>query len=722
MILKQPSRWLAPALLSLTLVAPAFAVTLDQEVEAFLQVPAVVGREEPAAELVAGRLAGLPVQRDALGNVSVTVGSGSPRRLVACPLGEPGYIVSRILDNGYLRLVPAGFNSGGQLWDQAHQGQTVVIGSSRGWVPGAVVLPSVHLMQGPASAPPEKPFSVEQAWVDVGAESAAEVQALGIRLLDAVALIRRPSHMAGGLIAGPSSRLKGACMAMVETARRLHSAPGKGTTVFAWTTLDLLNGKGIEYLVRKAGPFDEALLMSAGFGWKLENDNFLPVSLPPPGSGLLGAGDLPPGFPTQTADHVALTSDPSYGQPPWGKARVGYLGLPALYRGTPVETIALADVGHLTDMLETTLAGRKPDSKKSSAAPALPPQPSIVETTTGHEDEAALLSTLVSRYGVSGAEGPVREEILRQLPSWAKPEVDDKGNVVLTIGQGKEHVLLVAHMDEVGFRVKEILPGGRLSLEQRGGVLQPVWEAQAALVHGERGPVPGVFEPREGWITADKYAAEGPLTAFLGVSSAKELEGLGIRVGSTVTMPKRMFRIGPHRVLARGFDDRVGCTALLLAVRQIDPAKVDRLGHRVTFSWAVEEELGLVGSSVLAKRFPDLDRVHPVDTFVSSDSPIETGRFAWTPLGKGAVLRAMDNSDQTPRALIDRFLDLGTRLGIPLQVGMTGGVSDGLAFTGNGPEMLPFSWPGRHSHSPVEVADLRDVESLVRLILAAVQE
>lgn len=53
---------------------------------------------------------------------------------------------------------------------------------------------------------------------------------------------------------------------------------------------------------------------------------------------------------------------------------------------------------------------------------------------------------------------------------------------------------------------------------------------------------------------------------------------------------------------------------------------------------------------------------------------------------------------------------------------MTGGVSDGLAFAGNGPAMLPFSWPGRYSHSPIEVADLRDLESLVRLIVAATTE
>jgi putative aminopeptidase FrvX len=691
---------LAPFLLFALLPIPARAVTLDDEVEAFLQIPAVVGREEPAAEFVAGRLTGLPVQRDALGNVTVTLGSGSPRRLVACPLGEPGYVVSRILDDGYLRLFPASGAPTGALWDQAHQGQTVVIGGAQGQVAGAVVLPSVHLVQG-RSGPPEQPFAIDGAWVDVGAESSAEVAGMGIRLLDPVALIRRPSHLAGGLVAAPSARMKGACIAAAEAARSLHARPGAGTTVFAWTTLDLLNGKGLEFLVRRMGPFDEALLLSPFFGWKAGAQRPTLEPLPRPGSGLLGGGDLPPSFSTQPAPHAAPPTD--Y----WGKTRIGYLGLPALYPGTPVEAISLAEVRRLADLLGTAA---------SPSPPPLPPPPTFVETAEDHKEAADLLGTLISRYGVSGAEGPVREEILRQLPAWAKPETDGKGNVLMTMGEGNEHVLFVAHMDEVGFGVQEILPDGRLRLETRGGLLPSVWEAQAAFVHGNKGDVPGLFEPREGWAKAEKHTPEGPLTVYVGASSAKEAKALGIHAGSTVTMPKRMLRIGRHRVLARGFDDRVGCTALLLALRRIDPAK---LGRRVTFAWVVEEETGLGGSTDLARRLTGLTRVHPLDTFVSSDSPIETGRFAWAPLGKGAVLRAMDNLDQTPRALIDRFLALAARLGIPVQVGVTGGATDGLAFAGYGPEMLPFSWPGRYSHSPVELADLRDVESLVRLVVAA---
>ncbi len=82
----------------------------------------------------------------------------------------------------------------------------------------------------------------------------------------------------------------------------------------------------------------------------------------------------------------------------------------------------------------------------------------------------------------------------------------------------------------------------------------------------------------------------------------------------------------------------------------------------------------------------------------------------------------MDNGFLAPRPLIDRFRTLAERNGIPVQIGFTGGATDGMGFLAEGPAMLPFSWPGRYSHSPVEVADLRDVDALVRLVVAVATE
>ncbi|HBL25268.1 MAG TPA: hypothetical protein DD490_00355, partial [Acidobacteria bacterium] len=67
-------------------------------------------------------------------------------------------------------------------------------------------------MQGPDGDEPQKPFQLADAWVDVGAESAAEVAELGVRRLDPVSLLRRPVRLAGGRIAGPSPLAQSACL------------------------------------------------------------------------------------------------------------------------------------------------------------------------------------------------------------------------------------------------------------------------------------------------------------------------------------------------------------------------------------------------------------------------------------------------------------------------------------------------------------------------------
>jgi putative aminopeptidase FrvX len=101
---------------------------------------------------------------------------------------------------------------------------------------------------------------------------------------------------------------------------------------------------------------------------------------------------------------------------------------------------------------------------------------------------------------------------------------------------------------------------------------------------------------------------------------------------------------------------------------------------------------------------------------------LESPALAYAPLGRGPVLRARDNAFLATPELLDRTLALARRRGIRVQVGMTGSTTDAAQFAASGVPVLPFGWPGRYSHSPVEVADLRDVEGLVRLVVALVEE
>jgi putative aminopeptidase FrvX len=59
---------------------------------------------------------------------------------------------------------------------------------------------------------------------------------------------------------------------------------------------------------------------------------------------------------------------------------------------------------------------------------------------------------------------------------------------------------------------------------------------------------------------------------------------------------------------------------------------------------------------------------------------------------------------------------------LPLQVGTTNGGNDGSAFGEYGVPDVPIGWPLRYSHSPVEVADLRDVVHLAELVRLVAEE
>ncbi|MBL0169884.1 MAG: M20/M25/M40 family metallo-hydrolase [Gemmatimonadaceae bacterium] len=183
-----------------------------------------------------------------------------------------------------------------------------------------------------------------------------------------------------------------------------------------------------------------------------------------------------------------------------------------------------------------------------------------------------------------------------------------------------------------------------------------------------------------------------------------------------ITAYKHATRLAGTRLTGRGSDDRTGSTALLHALKRIDPAT---LTHKVVFVWSTREEGGLLGASAFgADHGRSLTRIYSIDTFVSSDTPLESPMFAFLPLGRGAVLRGLDDGAITPRAERERILRIANAQGIPVQVGTTHGGTDGSAIAPYGAPNIGLSWPGRYSHAPGEVLDLRDVDALIRLIAA----
>jgi putative aminopeptidase FrvX len=279
-------------------------------------------------------------------------------------------------------------------------------------------------------------------------------------------------------------------------------------------------------------------------------------------------------------------------------------------------------------------------------------------------------------------------------------------------------------MDEIGYQVRAIEPDGRLAADVLGGGYTEFFLGHPVLLHKPEGQsIAGVLELPAGWDqpgfewTHSPRGIEEPAHVYVGTRSADETQKLGIKIGDWLTIPKEYRPLAGSRANGRSFDDRVGDAALIEAVNALGP---NLPGRDVTFVWSTEEEVGLKGAAAYAEhaakdgKTPDF--VFAIDTFVSSDSPLESKRFADEELGKGFVIRAVDNSNIAPREYVARIVKLAQENKIPAQYGITGGGNDGAVFTRYGSIDIPLGWPLRYSHSPGEVIDTHDLEALAKIV------
>jgi len=653
-------------------------------------------------------------EADRWGNLVTRVGSGTPRRVVACALDAPAYAASQITEDGYLRVHRIGRGSDHPLWDQAFEAQQVRILTRDGPVAGVVARSNGHFARQHRDE--RTPVTADDLWVDVGAESAEEVAALGIELLDPI-VRHLPPWTLEGAVAGPSAGDRVSCAvvaALAQAARNADVPPGE--THFVLAAQSGMGRAGLQSYLTRNAPFDTVAFV-------------LPVGSGRGGSLRMSAEEW--------AEMDAATGETLQR---WGSPGLVAVGVAARYAGSHME------VAELEHAERTLAAGARAIGMEIGEGTSWVHTPRRAALRDGHADAsldsvAGVLEDLVELHSVSGHEWAVRRYVLEALPEWARDAavVDGIGNVWVAAGPDRDTTVFMAHMDEVGYEIAAIDPDGTVTLERAGGPVSSAWEGQTALVHidPEDSPNPGtgdatsidpVFKrrslsatappPLRGiFVTRERATERHPdtLRAFFGLDAA-ELEAAGVRAGSPVTSHKEGIRLGRHRFVARALDDRAGTTALLLAIRRLDP---DALDHKVIFAWSVNEEGGLVGAEAMAKRFgATTRRIYSVDTFVSSDTPLESPHFAHAPLGDGPVLRAIENSSVSPDAERDRVRRIAREAGIPLQTGLTQGGTDGTEFTYLGAPNQGLSWPGRYSHSPGEVLDLRDLARLSELIVA----
>lgn len=333
-----------------------------------------------------------------------------------------------------------------------------------------------------------------------------------------------------------------------------------------------------------------------------------------------------------------------------------------------------------------------------------------------------LLKELILIPGVSGSEEKVADFIESALPETFEVQRDDMDNVWFTVGEGHPHLLFLAHTDELGFIVESITPSGTLKVRGRGGFFPLMYEGHSIVVYTKDGPIEGIVSPRENYMQRNARSVEFStqlIEVYLGVSNEEEAIELGVSEGDPITIRKEIVEFSDDVLSSRAIDDRAGCAAMLAAALRIDWENIK--GKTVSFAWDVQEEIGLNGASRLAETM-DVDYVFPVDTFVSSDGPFDSKRYAYIPLGSGAVVRAIDTSIIAPQIEFKKVMEIARQNNIPAHLGNTRGGNDGSVFVSKGTVDIPLSWPGTYSHSFIEKINRSDLNDLTDLIIALVKD
>src|SRR5712692_2154250 len=233
----------------LGLALPAATQSLQDDLAKFVETPAVPGYEKAFAGEIRSRVKNLPLQADNLGNLYVTLGRGAPHRLIVTPMDEPGYVVSGITADGYLRVQRLPQVAPHPQFDLLHAAQPAAVYTRKGKrVPGVFAGLSTHLQPSRQNAP--RGAHPDEMYIDIGASSPAEVNQAGVALLDPVALDRQLYAMGYGRLTAPSIGDRFGCAALVELLRRVEPAKLHGTLTVAFVAEQWANSRGLDRLTQ----------------------------------------------------------------------------------------------------------------------------------------------------------------------------------------------------------------------------------------------------------------------------------------------------------------------------------------------------------------------------------------------------------------------------------------------------------------------------------------
>lgn len=334
-----------------------------------------------------------------------------------------------------------------------------------------------------------------------------------------------------------------------------------------------------------------------------------------------------------------------------------------------------------------------------------------------------LIKELSEGFGVSGFEDEIVEIARKHLDKELELEEDRMRNLFIynkDYDSNKPTVLIDGHSDEVGFLVQSILDNGLIKFITIGGWLSQVVLGQRVIIRNRNGrKIKGVISSTPPhFLSGDKrkqvIEVEDMYIDVGSLSMEETKNTFGINIGDPIVpISEFIHNECNDTVMGKGFDDRLGCSAVIEVMNKYIDCKFD---FNIVGSLSTQEEAGLRGAKVVANKvMPDLAIIFegtPADDVIKSASQSQAS------LGKGPQLRHRDNSMIANPRLIKYLIDIADKLDIKYQEAVRegGGTNAGAIHLSNeGVPTVVIGVPVRYIHSPQGIFKYEDYENAVKL-------
>lgn len=323
-----------------------------------------------------------------------------------------------------------------------------------------------------------------------------------------------------------------------------------------------------------------------------------------------------------------------------------------------------------------------------------------------------LCFSLSSKNGTSGDEADACRYAKDLLSEYMSAEIDRLGNVIGTMGDKGTHILLDAHIDQIGLVVRHIDEKGFLLVDKVGGPDLRVLTGAEVIVHGKEGSF-GVISSvpphlQKGDNKNEKIDLK-TMSVDIGMSK-KSAESL-VSVGDRITLRNMQTELLGDKIVLPSLDDRC-CVAVILRALEMTKGRLNNIKLSVLFS--TQEETG--GSGAKTGSFSLMpDYAIALDVGFGDDP--YTDKAQTITLGKGPSIGISPTLD---KEFTKELKDICIQKGIPYQHdvmgGRTGTNADSINNTGYGIKTALISVPLRYMHTGCEVISVDDIESSAKLL------